>query len=207
MLYIAAFIDEDPEFGQESIMSGQATVVRRALISVADKAHLVPFARFLSESGVSILSTGGTARLLASEGIPAVPIEQITGFPEILGGRVKTLHPKVHGGLLARRDDPEHLKELEAHGVELIDLVVVNLYPFSETIAKPEVTIEEAIEQIDIGGVTLIRAAAKNHAEVAVLTSPQGYEALQKEMSESGGKVWLETRQKLGVEAFQEKAE
>ncbi len=188
-------------------MSSEAMKIRRALISVADKEGLLPFARFLSDSGVQILSTGGTAKLLASNDVPVGTVEQITGFPEILGGRVKTLHPKIHGGLLARRDLPEHLEELEAHGIAPIDLVVVNLYPFRETIAKPGVTLEEAIEQIDIGGVALIRAAAKNHAGVAVVTAPNRYEVLQKEMSESAGHISAGTRRRLAVEAFQHTAE
>ena len=188
-------------------MSFETIEVRRALLSVADKENLVPFARFLSQGGVEILSTGGTASLLASQGIRVVAIEDVTGFPEILGGRVKTLHPKIHGGLLARRDLPEHQKELEAHGIAPIDLIVVNLYPFSETIARPGVALEEAIEQIDIGGVTLIRAAAKNYASVAVATSPERYGEIQDEMRTSGGKISLATRRRLAVEAFQHTAE
>lgn len=183
-------------------MNSEPVQIRQALISVADKKNLLPFARFLSESGVHIISTGGTAKLLQSNGVPVVAIEQVTGFPEILDGRVKTLHPGIHGGILACRDIPEHLKELEKQGIDPIDLVVVNLYPFSETIASPDVKLEDAIEQIDIGGVALIRASAKNYSWVTVVTSPDEYVPLQREMRESSGRVSLGTRQRLAAEAF-----
>ncbi len=178
-------------------MSEQTLPIKRALISVADKRNLIPFARFLSQRGVQIVSTGGTSKTLQQQGIPVLAIEQLTGFPEILGGRVKTLHPKVHGALLAKRDDSHHAAQMKQQGIEPIDLVVVNLYPFSETIAKPGVTIEQAIEQIDIGGVTLIRAAAKNYLWVASVTSPDVYGALESEMDRQGGCLTLQTRQRL----------
>jgi len=136
--------------------------IKRALLSVSNKSGLVPFAQRLSKMGVEIISTGGTAALLKKEGVAHVEMEQFTGFPEILGGRVKTLHPKVHGGLLFVRSDPDHQQQVETNQIEPIDLVVVNLYPFEATINKPEVKLEEAIEQIDIGGPSMLRSAAKN---------------------------------------------
>ena len=146
--------------------------VRRALVSVHDKTGVVDFARALAGLGVEIVSTGGTARLLRESGVPVRDVADVTGFPEMLDGRVKTLHPKIHGGILARRDEPAHLAALERHGIPPIDLVVVALYPFEATVARPGVTLAEAIEQIDVGGPTMIRAAAKNHASVAVVTDP-----------------------------------
>ena len=139
--------------------------VRRALLSVWDKTGIIDFARGLKELGVEILSTGGTARALGEAGIGITEVDQFTGFPEMLDGRVKTLHPKVHAGILHRRDDESHLATMEEHGLAPIDLVVVNLYPFVETIARPGVTRDEAIEQIDIGGPTMLRSAAKNHRQ------------------------------------------
>ena len=147
----------------------------RALISVYDKRGVAEFAEALARRGWEIVSTGGTARLLAGRGLAVVPIDQVTGFPEMLDGRVKTLHPAVHGGLLARRDVPAHMEAIRAHGIAPIDLVVVNLYPFRETIAKPGVTFEEAVEQIDIGGPSMLRSAAKNHAAVLPLVDPADY--------------------------------
>ncbi|RYD05625.1 IMP cyclohydrolase [Desulforamulus aquiferis] len=149
--------------------------VKRALISVSDKTNLVEFARGLSELGVEIVSTGGTAKALREAGVPVIYISEVTGFPEILGGRVKTLHPKVHGGILALRSE-EHLNQLAEHNITPIDLVVVNLYPFRQTIARPGVTLTEAIENIDIGGPTMVRAAAKNHAYVGIVVNPNSYE-------------------------------
>jgi phosphoribosylaminoimidazolecarboxamide formyltransferase/IMP cyclohydrolase len=148
----------------------------RALISVFDKTGIADFARGLAQRGWEIVSTGGTAKLLAKEGISVIPIEQITGFPEMLDGRVKTLHPAVHGGLLARRDLPEHLVAIRQHGIAPIDLVAVNLYPFRETVARPGVTFEEAVEQIDIGGPSMLRSAAKNHAAVLPVVDPADFE-------------------------------
>ena len=151
--------------------------LRRALISVSDKTGILDFARGLAAMGVEILSTGGTAKHLADNGVKVKEVSEHTGFPEMLDGRVKTLHPKVHGGLLARRDTPEHMAALQAHGIDTIDLLIVNLYPFEATVAKPGCTLADAIENIDIGGPAMVRAAAKNHADVAVLTSPSQYAA------------------------------
>lgn len=176
--------------------------IKRALISVADKSGVLPLAQFLEEKGVEMISTGGTYKLLDSNGIPVTSIETVTGSPEILGGRVKTLHPKIHGGLLARRDLEEDRSDMERIGISPIDLVVVNLYPFEQTIAKADVTMEEAIEQIDIGGVTLIRAAAKNYKWVTVVTSPSDYGVIQDEMDRSDGSISLKTRERLAVGGF-----
>ena len=147
-----------------------------ALLSVSDKTGLVPFAKSLAEEhGFSLLSTGGTARLLREVGLEVTDVSEHTGFPEMMDGRVKTLHPKVHGGLLCLRDNPSHREAAESHGVEMIDLVVVNLYPFEETVARPGVYLAEAIEQIDIGGPSMLRSAAKNHRDVTVVCDPQDY--------------------------------
>src|SRR5579862_9536084 len=145
-------------------------VIRRALISVSDKTGLIDFARFLTERGVALLSTGGSAKALRDAGLPVTEVADHTGFPEMLDGRVKTLHPKVHGGLLARRDLPAHMAALKEHGIDTIDLLVVNLYPFEATVAKPGCTLEDAIENIDIGGPAMVRSAAKNWKGVGVLT-------------------------------------
>lgn len=174
--------------------------VQRAIISVSDKRGIGEFARFLSSIGVEILSTGGTARVLRSEGVEVVEVSQYTGFPEMLDGRVKTLHPLVHGGILARRDDPRHREEMERYGIRPIDLVVVNLYPFRETVSKG-VSLDEAIEQIDIGGPTLVRAAAKNFKHVAVIVDPDDYPKVRKEL-EASGEVSLKTRLQLARKAF-----
>src|SRR5688572_16478489 len=147
--------------------------IQRALISVSDKTGLVEFARNLAALDIQIISTGGTAKLLQKENIPTTEISAYTGFPEMMDGRVKTLHPKVHGRLLHLRDSPEHLAACKAHGIEPIDLVVVNLYPFEETVAKPGVTLDEAIEQIDIGGPSMLRSAAKHYRSVTVVTDPE----------------------------------
>ena len=157
----------------------------RALISVSDKTGIVKFAKELFSLGVEIISTGGTARLLKEAGIPVREISDLTGFPEIMEGRVKTLHPKVHGGILARRDKEEHLKDMERLGIERIDMVVVNLYPFKETVKKGA-SLEEIIENIDIGGPTMVRAAAKNYMHVAIVTDPRDYERVIKELKETG---------------------
>ena len=161
------------------LSSGAAKIfmkIQRALISVSDKTGLADFARELAKQGVEIISTGGTASLLRQEGIPTRDISDFTGFPEMLDGRVKTLHPKVHGGLLYLRGNPEHEAAAREHGIEPIDLVVVNLYPFEETIAKPGVTLAEAIEQIDIGGPSMLRSAAKNYQSVTVVVDPADYQ-------------------------------
>ncbi|HSF05749.1 MAG TPA: bifunctional phosphoribosylaminoimidazolecarboxamide formyltransferase/IMP cyclohydrolase [Methylomirabilota bacterium] len=181
--------------------------VSRALVSVHDKTGIVEFARGLHELGVEVLSTGGTARLLREAGVPVRDVSEVTGFPELLDGRVKTLHPKIHGGILARRDSPEHLAALERHGIPLIDLVVVSLYPFEATVARPEVDPAEAIEQIDIGGPTMIRAAAKNHAGVAIVTDASQYAPVLTELRRSRGALSEATLRGLAREAFRRTAQ
>ncbi|MDN5347825.1 MAG: phosphoribosylaminoimidazolecarboxamide formyltransferase / cyclohydrolase [Clostridia bacterium] len=173
---------------------------RHALISVSDKTGVVDLARGLVELGWKIFSSGGTARTLAAAGVPVAEVAELTGFPEMLGGRVKTLHPKVHGGILAKRT-PEHLAQLSVHNIPLIDLVVVNLYPFRETVAKEGVTLEEAVENIDIGGPALVRAAAKNFAYVTVVVNPAHYTEILNQLK-TRGEVDATTRQELAVEAF-----
>lgn len=180
--------------------------IKRALVSVSDKRGIVEFAKGLREQGVSIISTGGTAAELEKAGVEVEKVSSVTGFPEILDGRVKTLHPKIHGGLLARRDLDSHMDQLREHGIEPIDMVVVNLYPFQDTINKPDVTFEEAIENIDIGGPSMIRSAAKNMAAVAVVVSPDNYNQVLKEMRESSGEVSETTRKDLARRAFQHTA-
>ena len=177
----------------------------RALISVSDKTGLVDLARGLVRLGWEVVSTGGTARFLGDAGLPITQVSQVTGFPEILEGRVKTLHPNIHGGILARRTD-EHLDVLNQHQITLIDLVVVNLYPFSETVARPDVTLDEAIENIDIGGPSLIRGAAKNFAYVTVVVNPRRYEIVLEHL-QSGGDVPIELRMQLAMEAYQHTSE
>ena len=156
--------------------------ITRALISVSDKTGIVEFAKALLPLGVEIVSTGGTAQLLRLNGVVVKEISEFTGFPEMMEGRVKTLHPKVHGGILARRDRADHVKSMEEHGIVPIDMVVVNLYPFAQTVAKPGCTLEDAIENIDIGGPAMVRAAAKNHEFVAVVTDPADYEPILAKM-------------------------
>ena len=181
--------------------------VRRALISVHDKTGIVAFAQALAALGVEILSTGGTAKLLREAGVAVREVSDVTGFPEMLDGRVKTLHPGIHGGLLARRDVPEHLAALEKHGIAPIDLVVSALYPFEQTVARPDVTREEAIENIDIGGPAMIRSAAKNHASVGVVTSPSQYRPVLDELRASGASLGEATRYRLAREAFDRTAQ
>src|ERR671917_551343 len=176
--------------------------VRRALLSVSDKRGLVDFARGLAQLGVEIVSTGGTARELSEAGIETRPVDDYTGFPEILDGRVKTLNPKIYAGLLAVRSNEEHMRTIDEHAIEPIDLVCVNLYPFERTAAARGVEDAEVIENIDIGGPTLIRAAAKNHAYAAVVVSPESYDAVIEELTESAGRLSLRTRQSLALEAF-----
>jgi phosphoribosylaminoimidazolecarboxamide formyltransferase/IMP cyclohydrolase len=177
----------------------------RALLSVAHKEGLVSFAQGLQALGIELISTGGTAAELAAASIPVKQVSDLTGFPEILGGRVKTLHPTIHGAILARRDEPGHMEQLAEHGIVPIDLVVCNLYPFTETVAQPQVTLDEALEQIDIGGVTLLRAAAKNFQHVVVVVRPGDYETVLRELQEHGA-VHLETRRRLAAYAFQHTA-
>jgi phosphoribosylaminoimidazolecarboxamide formyltransferase / IMP cyclohydrolase len=173
----------------------------QALISVSDKAGIVEFAQALHALGIRLISTGGTAKLLAQEGLPVTEVAQLTEYPEMLDGRVKTLHPKVHGGLLARRDLPEHMAALKAHGITEIDLLVVNLYPFEATILKPDCTLDDAIENIDIGGPAMVRSAAKNWKHVGVLTEASQYAAVLQELK-TDGKLSDRTRFALAVTAF-----
>ncbi len=180
--------------------------VKTALISVSDKTGLPDFARRIDQLGIKILSTGGTAKLLREQGIEVTDVSSYTGFPEILGGRVKSLHPKIHGGLLAVRGDEGHRKEMQEHGIEPIDMVVVNLYPFEQTVAGPDVELAEAVENIDIGGPTMIRSAAKNHANVAVLTAPGQYDQVACELEENGASLSGATLYALAVEAFRHTA-
>ncbi|MBX3746630.1 MAG: bifunctional phosphoribosylaminoimidazolecarboxamide formyltransferase/IMP cyclohydrolase [Verrucomicrobiae bacterium] len=175
--------------------------IQHALLSVSDKAHLVPFATRLAAAGVTLISTGGTARALREAGLTVTELSDYTGFPEMLDGRVKTLHPKVHGGLLFRRDLPDHVAAAAAHGIEPIDLVVVNLYPFEATVARPGVTLEEAIENIDIGGPSMLRSAAKNHESVTVVTDPADYDLVATQIAERG-ETTLELRRRLAAKVF-----
>ncbi|MEP6819554.1 MAG: bifunctional phosphoribosylaminoimidazolecarboxamide formyltransferase/IMP cyclohydrolase [bacterium] len=176
--------------------------IRRALISVSDKTGIVDFARELKTFGVEIISTGGTAKVLREAGIDVRDVSDVTGFPEMMDGRVKTLHPKIHGGLLGIRDDAEHQAAMREHGIVPIDMVVINLYPFEETIARDGVTIEEAIEQIDIGGPAMIRSAAKNFRDVAVIVSPVNYDSITSELIRLAGALPLDTREELAASAF-----
>ncbi len=181
--------------------------IRRALISVSDKAGVAEFARALQTHGVELLSTGGTAQLLKLNGVAVTEVADYTGFPEMMEGRVKTLHPKVHGGILARRDKPDHVKAMEDHDIPPIDMVVVNLYPFAQTIAKKGVTFDDAIENIDIGGPAMVRAAAKNHAFVAIVTDPADYAGILAKMKEGGGALDDAERYRLAAKAFSHTAE
>ncbi len=176
--------------------------VKRALLSVSDKAGLIEFAKALSAQGVELISTGGTCKALRDAGLAVKDISEVTGFPEMLDGRVKTLHPVVHGGLLAVRDNPEHMATIEKHGIRPIDLVCINLYPFEATVSKPGVQLHEAIENIDIGGPSMIRSASKNYRSVTVVTSPARYAQVLEEMKGHDGATSLELRQELCVEAF-----
>jgi len=181
--------------------------VRRALLSVSDKTGLVDLARGLARLGVELVSTGGTARALADAGLAVREVAELTGVPEMLDGRVKTLHPAIHGGILARREDPEHARQLARHGIEPIDLVAVNLYPFERTAARPGAAFEDVVEQIDVGGPAMIRAAAKNHAGVAVLVDPGQYGPVLEELVRTGGELSAETRRRLAQEAFRRTAQ
>ncbi len=179
--------------------------IKRALLSVSDKNGIVDFATGLAELGIELLSTGGTAALLRKEGLKVMDVAEFTGSPEILGGRVKTLHPKVHGGILGMRANPEHLRQMEENNIETIDMVVVNLYPFEATVAKPDCTLEDAVENIDIGGPTMLRSAAKNHRDVAVVVDPADYTPILEEIK-NHGQVGDQTRFKLAVKVFQHTA-
>lgn len=181
--------------------------VSRALISVSDKTGLIEFARKLVQHGVEILSTGGTAKLLRENGLNVRDVSDVTGFPEMLDGRVKTLHPKIHGGILGIRDNEAHRAKMQEHGIEPIDLVVVNLYPFRQTVQKPDVEMEEAIENIDIGGPAMIRSAAKNHNDVAVVVDPSDYETVASELDRRDGALTLSLRYQLAAAAFKHTAD
>ena len=172
-----------------------------ALLSVSDKTGIVDFARALHQAGVKLLSTGGTAKLLAQSDLPVTEVSEVTGFPEMLDGRVKTLHPRIHGGLLARRDSPAHMAALAEHGIGTIDLLVINLYPFAQATAKADCTLDDAIENIDIGGPAMVRSAAKNWKDVAVLTDASQYAQVLAELKQSGA-VSATTKFALSVAAF-----
>ena len=180
--------------------------IKRALLSVSDKTGIVELGKFLSEKGVEIISTGGTMKALRAAGVPVTYVSDVTGFPEIMDGRVKTLNPKIHGAILAVRSNPEHMQALAEHNITPIDLVVVNLYPFRETISKPGVTEAEAIENIDIGGPAMVRASAKNFKDVVIVTYPRRYAQLM-EMLEKDGDIDARTRKELAFEAFSHTAE
>jgi len=177
-------------------------MIRTALLSVSDKNGIVPFAKALHEQGIKLISTGGTAKLLAQNNLPVVEVSSLTKFPEMLDGRVKTLHPMVHGGLLARRDFPEHMAALKEHGIDTIDMLVINLYPFNETVAKENCSFEDAVENIDIGGPAMLRAAAKNHQDVTVLISPEDYAPVLAEMKANQNKVSYKTNLALAKKVF-----
>nr|WP_314859439.1 bifunctional phosphoribosylaminoimidazolecarboxamide formyltransferase/IMP cyclohydrolase [uncultured Undibacterium sp.] len=177
-------------------------MIKQALLSVSDKTGVLEFARELNAMGVKLLSTGGTAKLLADNGLPVTEVADYTGFPEMLDGRVKTLHPKVHGGILARRDFPEHQAALEKHGIPTIDMVVVNLYPFQATVAKAECSLEDAIENIDIGGPTMLRSSAKNHKDVVVICDPIDYATVLAEMKAGNNVVSYDTKFMLAKKVF-----
>jgi phosphoribosylaminoimidazolecarboxamide formyltransferase/IMP cyclohydrolase len=176
--------------------------IRRALLSVTDKTGLVEFGEFLAEHGVEILSTGGTAKMLRDSGVPVVEVSDYTGFPEMLDGRVKTLHPKIHGGILGRRDLPSHKQQMAKHSIAPIDLVVVNLYQFEKAVAQPGCTLEDAIENIDIGGPTLLRASAKNYESVTVVVDPADYPKIIQEMKANKGATTIATRFQLARKVF-----
>src|SRR5579863_6641611 len=180
--------------------------IQRALLSVSDKTGLIPFAQILAQAGIEIISTGGTAKALREAGLKVKDISEHTGFPEMLDGRVKTLHPKVHGGLLFIRGNETHEAAVRAHDIKPIDLVVVNLYPFEQTVAKPNVALHEAIENIDIGGPSMLRSAAKNHDSVTVVVDPADYVELAQQVSETKGTT-LEFRRKLAAKVFARTAE
>ncbi|MFP4088126.1 MAG: hypothetical protein ACLFUL_15180 [Desulfobacteraceae bacterium] len=176
--------------------------IQQAIISVTNKQGIAEFAQSISDWGVNILSTGGTARVIREAGVAVTDISAYTGFPEMMDGRVKTLHPMVHGGLLGLRDNPDHVKMMETHGIKPIDLVAVNLYQFEQTVAREGVTLEEAIENIDIGGPSMLRSSAKNFKYVTVIVDPEDYAPVLKEMRQSNGKTTLQTRFRLAKKVF-----
>jgi len=177
--------------------------IKRALISVTDKTGIVEFGQFLAKHNVEILSTGGTAKMLREGGVPVMEVSDYTGFPEMLDGRVKTLHPKVHGGILGRRDLASHKEQMAKHGIGPIDLVVVNLYQFEKAVVQPGCTLDDAIENIDIGGPTLLRAAAKNYKAVTVVVDPQDYHRVMEEMKHHKGMTTVGLRFQLARKVFQ----
>jgi phosphoribosylaminoimidazolecarboxamide formyltransferase/IMP cyclohydrolase len=177
-------------------------VIKKALISVSNKKDIVEFAKALIRMDVEILSTGGTAKALRDAGVSVREVSEYTGFPEMLDGRVKTLHPKIHGGLLCRRDNPKDVEEIKMHGIDIIDMVVVNLYPFEETISKQGVTFAEAIENIDIGGPAMLRSASKNFQDVAVIVDPSDYKKIIREMKKLKGGISYKTRLGLAKKVF-----
>ncbi len=186
------------------MINANSLPVSRALISVSDKTGVLEFARQLHAQGVEILSTGGTAKLLADNDIPVIEVSKHTGFPEMMDGRVKTLHPKIHGGILGRRGQDDAV--MEEHGIPRIDLIVVNLYPFEQTVAKPDCSFDDAVENIDIGGPAMVRASAKNHAHVTIVVDPNDYEQVLADMAGNGGRVSAETRFNLATKAFEHTA-
>ncbi|MFM7483491.1 MAG: bifunctional phosphoribosylaminoimidazolecarboxamide formyltransferase/IMP cyclohydrolase, partial [Burkholderiaceae bacterium] len=177
-------------------------MIKQALISVSDKTGVLAFARALAAMTVQLLSTGGTAKLLSEHGLKVTEVADYTGFPEMLDGRVKTLHPKIHGGILARRDMPQHMDALAQHGIPTIDMVVVNLYPFQQTVAKDDCSLTDAIENIDIGGPAMLRSSAKNHKDVVVVCDPSDYQRVLDEMQANSGNVSANTRFDLAVKVF-----
>jgi phosphoribosylaminoimidazolecarboxamide formyltransferase/IMP cyclohydrolase len=183
-------------------MAENLVKIKRALLSVSDKTGLIDFAKVLVENGVELISTGGTAKAIREAGLPVKDISEVTGFPEMLDGRVKTLHPVVHGGLLSLRENKEHMQTIAKHNIKPIDLVCVNLYPFEATIAKPNVELHEAIENIDIGGPSMIRSASKNYQSVTVVVNPARYADIIKDMKENQGATTFKLRQELAIEAF-----
>lgn len=176
--------------------------IKRAIISVSNKKDLLEFAKALNSMGIEILSTGGTAKTLRDAGISVKDVSEYTGFPEMLDGRLKTLHPRIHGGLLSRRSNPKDMEEIRKHGIDTIEMVVVNLYPFEETISKPGVSFAEAIENIDIGGPAMLRSASKNFQDVAVIVDPSDYEKVLKEMKSLNGDLSYATRLELAKKVF-----
>jgi phosphoribosylaminoimidazolecarboxamide formyltransferase/IMP cyclohydrolase len=181
--------------------------IKRVLISLSDKTGAVEFAKSLAEFGVEFLSTGGTAKILRDAGLNVKDVSEYTGFPEMLDGRVKTLHPKVHGALLGLRNNPEHVDTMKKHGIEPIDMIVVNLYPFRETISKPGCTFEDAIENIDIGGPTMLRSASKNFLSVTVVIDPSDYDMVIDTMKKNNGEVGAELNLKLAYKVFKTTSE
>jgi phosphoribosylaminoimidazolecarboxamide formyltransferase/IMP cyclohydrolase len=176
--------------------------IKRAILSVSNKKGLAEFAKAINSMGIEILSTGGTAKALRDAGIPVKDVSEHTGFPEMLDGRLKTLHPKIHGGLLSRRDNPKDMEDIKKHGIDTIDMVVVNLYPFEETISRPGVSFAEAIENIDIGGPAMLRSASKNFQDVAVIVAPSDYEKIVEEIKNLKGDLSYKTRLELAKKVF-----